>query len=77
MVGHDPDSIDAITMSDFLYLSSFLERLFFCINLFSGFSYVEQALSNMWAEQKTQPWRCPMPNYPEFTGWRCAYAYYE
>lgn len=32
--------------------------------------HVEQALSNMWVEQKTYPWRCPMPNHPEFSGWR-------
>lgn len=32
--------------------------------------HVEQALSNMWVEQKTTPWRCPVPTHPEFAGWR-------
>lgn len=32
--------------------------------------HVEQALSTMWAEQMTHPWRCPMPKRPEFSGWR-------
>ena len=32
--------------------------------------HVEQALSNMWIEQKTTPWRCSLPNHPEFVGWR-------
>ncbi|KAF8154706.1 Spc98 family-domain-containing protein [Crassisporium funariophilum] len=32
--------------------------------------HVEQALSSMWIEQKTTPWRCSVPNHPEFTGWR-------
>ena len=32
--------------------------------------HVEQALSNMWVEQKTHPWRCSVPNHPEFVGWR-------
>ena len=32
--------------------------------------HVEQALSSMWAEQKTTPWRCSVPTHPEFVGWR-------
>ena len=32
--------------------------------------HVEQALSNMWVEQKTTPWRCSVPDHPEFVGWR-------
>ncbi|KAJ3504839.1 hypothetical protein NLJ89_g7730 [Agrocybe chaxingu] len=32
--------------------------------------HVEQALSSMWVEQKTAPWRCSMPTHPEFVGWR-------
>lgn len=32
--------------------------------------HVEQALSNMWIEQKTHPWRCAVPNHPEFIRWR-------
>lgn len=32
--------------------------------------HVEQSLSSMWIEQKTSPWRKPMPHHPEFTKWR-------
>ncbi|KAF9531316.1 gamma-tubulin complex, DGRIP84/SPC97 component [Crepidotus variabilis] len=32
--------------------------------------HVEQALSSMWTEQKTHPWRCRVPNHVEFTNWR-------
>ena len=32
--------------------------------------HVEQALSNMWIEQKTHPWGCAVPNHPEFIRWR-------
>ncbi|KAF8908113.1 gamma-tubulin complex, DGRIP84/SPC97 component [Gymnopilus junonius] len=32
--------------------------------------HVEQALSNMWIEQKTTPWRRQVPTHPEFMGWR-------
>ncbi|KDR70247.1 hypothetical protein GALMADRAFT_255134 [Galerina marginata CBS 339.88] len=32
--------------------------------------HVEQALSSMWIEQKTTPWRCSVPAHPEFVGWR-------
>ncbi|KAF8960629.1 Spc98 family-domain-containing protein [Flammula alnicola] len=32
--------------------------------------HVEQALSSMWVEQKTTPWRCSVPTHPEFVGWR-------
>ena len=32
--------------------------------------HVEQALCNMWIEQKTSPWRCSLSNHPEFVGWR-------
>ncbi|KAF9465883.1 Spc98 family-domain-containing protein [Collybia nuda] len=32
--------------------------------------HVEQSLSSMWIEQKTSPWRKPMPHHPELTKWR-------
>lgn len=32
--------------------------------------HVEQALSTMWTEQKTHPWRCRVPNHSEFANWR-------
>ncbi|KAJ7184367.1 Spc98 family-domain-containing protein [Mycena filopes] len=32
--------------------------------------HVEQSLSAMWIEQKTAPWRTPMPNHPELERWR-------
>ncbi|KAJ7915528.1 Spc98 family-domain-containing protein [Mycena leptocephala] len=32
--------------------------------------HVEQSLSTMWIEQKTAPWRTPMPNHPELERWR-------
>ena len=32
--------------------------------------YVEQALCNMWIEQKTNTWRCSLSKHPEFVGWR-------
>jgi gamma-tubulin complex component 2 len=32
--------------------------------------HVEQSLSAMWIEQKTTPWRRPMPHHPEFNKWR-------
>lgn len=32
--------------------------------------HVEQSLSAMWIEQKTAPWRRPVPNHPEFGRWR-------
>jgi gamma-tubulin complex component 2 len=32
--------------------------------------HVEQSLSTMWIEQKTTPWRRPVPNHPEFDKWR-------
>lgn len=32
--------------------------------------HVEQSLSAMWIEQKTTPWRRPVPNHPEFDKWR-------
>jgi gamma-tubulin complex component 2 len=32
--------------------------------------HVEQSLSAMWIEQKTTPWRRPMPQHPEFNKWR-------
>lgn len=32
--------------------------------------HVEQTLSAMWLEQKTAPWRVPVPNHPEFDRWR-------
>ena len=32
--------------------------------------HVEQSLASMWIEQKTTPWRRPVPNHPEFEQWR-------
>ncbi|RDB26745.1 Spindle pole body component alp4 [Hypsizygus marmoreus] len=32
--------------------------------------HVEQSLSSMWIEQKTTPWRRPVPHHPEFNKWR-------
>ncbi|KAJ6500592.1 gamma-tubulin complex, DGRIP84/SPC97 component [Mycena sanguinolenta] len=32
--------------------------------------HVEQSLSAMWIEQKTSPWRTPMPHHPELERWR-------
>jgi gamma-tubulin complex component 2 len=32
--------------------------------------HVEQSLSSMWIEQKTTPWRKPVPNHSEFDKWR-------
>ncbi|KAI6110393.1 Spc98 family-domain-containing protein [Pisolithus croceorrhizus] len=32
--------------------------------------HVEQSLASMWIEQKTAPWRRPVPNHPEFEKWR-------
>ncbi|KAG6902434.1 hypothetical protein C0995_016613 [Termitomyces sp. Mi166 len=32
--------------------------------------YVEQSLASMWIEQKTIPWRKPLPEHPEFERWR-------
>jgi gamma-tubulin complex component 2 len=32
--------------------------------------HVEQTLSAMWIEQKSSPWRMPIPNHPEFDKWR-------
>ncbi|KAJ7460944.1 Spc98 family-domain-containing protein [Mycena galericulata] len=32
--------------------------------------HVEQSLSAMWIEQKTAPWRTPMPQHPELERWR-------
>ncbi|KAJ8514359.1 hypothetical protein ONZ45_g8077 [Pleurotus djamor] len=32
--------------------------------------HVEQALSSMWIEQKTTPWRRPMPDHKDFEQWR-------
>lgn len=32
--------------------------------------HVEQSLSAMWIEQKTTPWRRPVPQHPEFQQWR-------
>ncbi|KAJ7281847.1 Spc98 family-domain-containing protein [Mycena rebaudengoi] len=32
--------------------------------------HVEQSLSAMWIEQKTSPWRKPMPQHPELEKWR-------
>ncbi|KAJ7722292.1 gamma-tubulin complex, DGRIP84/SPC97 component [Mycena maculata] len=32
--------------------------------------HVEQSLSAMWIEQKTAPWRTPMPHHPELERWR-------
>lgn len=32
--------------------------------------HVEQSLASMWIEQKTAPWRRPVPNHPEFEQWR-------
>ncbi|KAI0051581.1 hypothetical protein FA95DRAFT_1587124 [Auriscalpium vulgare] len=32
--------------------------------------HVEQSLSSMWIEQKSSPWRQPVPSHPEFEKWR-------
>ncbi|GLB41061.1 putative spindle pole body component [Lyophyllum shimeji] len=32
--------------------------------------HVEQSLSAMWIEQKTIPWRQPLPRHPDFNRWR-------
>ncbi|KAJ7491219.1 gamma-tubulin complex, DGRIP84/SPC97 component [Mycena latifolia] len=32
--------------------------------------HVEQSLAAMWIEQKTAPWRTPVPNHPELERWR-------
>ncbi|KAG5636486.1 hypothetical protein H0H81_007852 [Sphagnurus paluster] len=32
--------------------------------------HVEQSLSAMWIEQKTSPWRRPMPDHADFSKWR-------
>ncbi|KAG2028282.1 Spc98 family-domain-containing protein, partial [Suillus americanus] len=36
--------------------------------------HVEQSLASMWIEQKTTPWRRPVPNHPEFEQWRLRVA---
>jgi gamma-tubulin complex component 2 len=36
--------------------------------------HVEQSLASMWIEQKTSPWRCSVPNHPEFEQWRLRVA---
>ncbi|KAJ8596832.1 hypothetical protein M405DRAFT_725573 [Rhizopogon salebrosus TDB-379] len=36
--------------------------------------HVEQSLASMWIEQKTSPWKRPVPNHPEFEQWRLRVA---
>ncbi|KAH7890415.1 Spc98 family-domain-containing protein [Phlebopus sp. FC_14] len=42
----------------------------FLLNL----KHVEQSLASMWIEQKTNTWRKPAPNHPEFEKWRLRVA---
>ncbi|KAH7912889.1 Spc98 family-domain-containing protein [Hygrophoropsis aurantiaca] len=36
--------------------------------------HVEQSLTTMWIEQKSAPWRRPVPQHPEFEQWRLRVA---
>ncbi|KAG2038094.1 hypothetical protein BDR03DRAFT_981893 [Suillus americanus] len=37
---------------------------------FLHLKHVEQSRASIWIEQKTSPWRRPVPNHPEFEQWR-------
>ncbi|KAF5354034.1 hypothetical protein D9756_007180 [Leucocoprinus leucothites] len=52
-------AIDALTL-DYTLLFRFLLHL----------KHVEQSLSSMWIEQKTTPWRKPVPHHTNFDRWR-------